>query len=80
MPMLKRYTNGLGIAFVSAIMAVTPLIPAAVSAPAPVWVWDEQGRVSDSSGQFVRVEEEAKQPPPFMFPILLSSGGESGGG
>lgn len=50
--MQRRDNNGLGILILVVIMAVTPLVPAAVSATSPQWVWDSDGKVSDASGQF----------------------------
>jgi len=56
--MLKRFNNGLGIVILVAVMAVTPLVPAAVSAPAPDWKWDSQGRVYDASGNYRSLSDE----------------------
>jgi hypothetical protein len=54
-----RYTNGLGIVILMTIMAVTPLIPhAAMSAAEPHWVWDEDGKVSDSNGVYRTLSED----------------------
>jgi len=40
------------------IMGITPLIPAAVSAKSPQWVWDSQGKVHDATGQYRRLSDE----------------------
>ena len=80
--MPRNFNNGLGVAILVAIMAVTPLIPAAVSSPPPQWVWDADGRVTDATGQFVRVETPQSPPPPILYPELHADGGgnEGGGG
>lgn len=56
--MHRRANNGLGIALLVAIMAVTPLVPAAMSVNPPQWTWDAEGRVSDASGQFRSLTEQ----------------------
>jgi len=77
----QRYHNGLGYLILSGIIAVTPLVPkVAMSAPVADWQWDENGRVYDASGNYVRVEMETGTLPPFMYPELVASaGGDSGG-
>lgn len=56
--MRRSVNNGLGAIALSAIMAVTPLVPAAVSSSPPQWVWDEDGRVHDATGQYRPLTEE----------------------
>lgn len=58
MLMQRRVNNGLGIMMLVTIMAVTPLVPAAVSATPPQWVWNEKGEVHDATGQFRRLTAE----------------------
>lgn len=55
---MMRLNNGLGIVILVTIMAVTPLVPAAVSAPQPLWVWDADGRVHDTSGLYRSISDE----------------------
>lgn len=88
--MKTRYTNGLGIVILMTIMAVTPLIPhAAMSAPEPHWVWDQDGKVHDANGNYrTMTEEEAndffgisKVVPKFAVASASGSGsGEGAGG
>jgi hypothetical protein len=56
--MLRCVNNGLGIFALVAIMAVTPLVPAAMSTNPPQWVWNEKGEVHDATGQFRRLTAE----------------------
>jgi len=83
--MHRRANNGLGIALLVAIMAVTPLIPAAMSVNPPQWTWDAHGRVSDATGQFRSLTEQeacemydfCRQPQP---PITVAEQGPGSGG
>lgn len=77
--MPKSYSNGLGIVALAIIVAATPLVPAAASSPLPQWVWDADGRVTDASGQYVRVETPQGTPPPLQY-ALGGEGDEGGGG
>lgn len=85
--MPRHYHNGLGIGILVVIMSVTPLIPAAVSAPQPQWVWDANGKVHDASGQYRSLTDEeacrlldlCKEEKPNK-PPLLTDGGDSSGG
>jgi hypothetical protein len=56
--MHERYMNAIGVLILVGIMTVTPLVPYAVSAPPPQWVWDEEGRVSDATGQYRSMTDE----------------------
>lgn len=64
---MKRVKNGQGkglaylvlIIFLSiAIGATLMTFPAAGSAPPPQWVWDEEGQVTDATGQYRRLTDE----------------------
>jgi hypothetical protein len=86
--MPRHYSNGLGIAVVSAILAVTPLVPVAVSAPQPEWYWDSEGKVHDASGMYrTMTDDEACtqlglcKGITIIYPgIIPGAGGDSGGG
>jgi len=60
--MQRRAKNRLVILLVIAIAVITAItlmgFPAAGSATPPQWVWDEQGRVTDATGQYVRLTDE----------------------
>lgn len=62
--LMSRVKNGLGwiqaLVILLALLAAITLMsfPAAGSAPPPQWVWDDQGRVHDSTGQYRRLSDE----------------------
>jgi len=86
MSMFRCVNNGLGIFVLVAIMAVTPLVPAAMSTNPPQWVWNEKGEVHDASGQFQRLTaEEACQlynlcPQVVIASVAVASVGPAGSG
>jgi len=85
--MPRRYINGLGIAIIASVMAVTPLVPVAMSAPTPKWVWDSEGKVHDASGMYRSMTDEEACTQLGLckgsfvhYPEMLAGGGDSSGG
>jgi hypothetical protein len=54
----RHFSNGLGVMLLVIIMGLTPLIPAAVSAPEPKWVWDDEGKVHDANSNYRTLTDE----------------------